>query len=472
MRPSRVLSVIAILAALVLSLWMASTGSATAAPVQQGNQPVALYLFWGDGCPHCAAEKEFLPDLVNRYPNLEVRQYEIWYQEQNRELAFRMAESFGFEPSAVPITFIGERYWVGFSDQIAAEFEAEVARCSTEGCPDAGQGIIPGLPTPAATPAQIAEAPEAAAEIQKESTVITLPWIGQVNLASHGLLASTAIIAFVDGFNPCSLWVLSVLLALTLHTGSRKKVLVVGLIFLTVTSLVYVAFIAGLFTVFTFAGRIQWISVIIALVALVFAVINIKDYFWYKEGVSLTISDEKKPGIYAGIRRVVNARSYWGLIGATIVLAAGVSVVEFSCTAGFPVLWTNLLSQQGVGTGEFILLLLVYMLIYQLDELAIFLFAVFTLRASRLEEKHGRILKLAGGMLMLFLAMVMLINPSIMNELSGSLLIFAGAFGATALVLVIHRQLLPRLGIHIGTELQPPAKRSAYRKKGRRANAR
>jgi len=147
-------------------------------------------------------------------------------------------------------------------------------------------------------------------------------------------------------------------------------------------------------------------------------------------------------------------QSFWGLVGGTIVLAAGVSLVEFSCTAGFPVLWSNLLVSQSVAPALFVVLLLVYLLIYQLDELGIFLIAVFSMRASRLEEKQGRILKLVGGILMLTLAGVMLIKPSLMNELSSSLMIFGVAFGITTLVLLIHRLILPKLGIYVGSELR------------------
>ena len=141
------------------------------------------------------------------------------------------------------------------------------------------------------------------------------------------------------------------------------------------------------------------------------------------------------------MRRVMDAsQSFWGLAGATVVMAAGVSLVEFSCTAGFPVLWTNLLSAQNVATLSFVLLLLLYLVIYQIDELAIFFTAVFTLKASRLEEKQGRILKLIGGTLMLTLAAVMVINPSLMNNLGSSLLIFGIAFAAAGVVLLLHRK--------------------------------
>jgi hypothetical protein len=163
------------------------------------------------------------------------------------------------------------------------------------------------------------------------------------------------------------------------------------------------------------------------------------------------------------------SQSFWGLTGATIVLAAGVSLVEFSCTAGFPVLWTNLLNAQKVTVGVFVLLLLVYMLIYQLDELAIFFGAVATLKASRLQESQGRILKLIGGMLMLTLAIVMIVNPELMNNLSNSLLIFGAAFGAAGLVLLLHRSILPKFGIWIGTE-KPPV-RSSKRMRRKRGHS-
>jgi hypothetical protein len=215
-------------------------------------------------------------------------------------------------------------------------------------------------------------------------------------------------------------------------------------------------FITGLFTMFRVVGFIGWIQSIVALVALFFAVVNVKDYFWYKEGISFSIADEKKPGIYQKMRKVLDAgNTTWGMLAATVVLSAGVSLVEFSCTAGFPLIWTNLLISQQATAVTFTLLLGLYMLIYQIDELGIFLAAVFTLKASRLEEKQGRILKLVGGMLMLTLAVVMLVNPSLMNSLSTSLWVFVVAFAASALVLLAHRMILPHFGMYIGTELRP-----------------
>lgn len=409
----------------------------------EGSNPVVVYMFWGDGCPHCAAAKPFLERMTEKYPTLELKYYEVWYVEENQQLMAKMTKEFGFEPHAVPTIFIGDHYWEGFNDTIQQEIESTIAACVNESCPDRGVGVI--------TPEKpVAEPKETIAGSTEQ---IVIPLIGAVDLTTKSLWVSTLLISFVDGVNPCSIWVLTMLLAITLHTGSRKKIFIIGLVFLTVTAGVYALFIAGLFTMLTFINFVGWIQIVVALVSLFFAAINIKDYFWYKEGISLTIADDKKPGILQKMRGLVDAsQSFWGLVGATVVLAAGVSLVEFSCTAGFPVLWTNILVSQNVAGWTFVFLLLTYLIIYQIDELAIFFTAVYSLRASKLEEKHGRILKLIGGMLMLTLAVVMLINPSLLNNLVSSLYIFGGAFGATILVLIVHRAILPRFGVAIGTE--------------------
>ncbi len=436
----------------ILAIVLLTFTSPRPVTAQEGN-PVVIYMFWGEGCPHCAAAKPYFEDLANKHPEIELRFYEIYNSAENQEKFVKMAEAFGFEAYGVPTIFIGDRYWEGYAETLQPEIEGVINACIENGCKDAGAGVIFPAETQPPNPTAIPNPDNPGNPGESENRVIKVPLFGEIDLNNQPLFIATALIAFVDGVNPCSIWVLTMLIALTLHTGSRKRVALIGIIFISITALVYALFIAGLFTFLTFISFVTWIQVVVALVALVFALVNIKDYFWYKEGVSFTISDEKKPGLFKRMRKVLEAsNSLWGVISATVVLAAGVSLVEFSCTAGFPVLWTNMVSSQGVETGEFVLLLLLYMVIYQIDELVIFFAAVFTLKASRLEEKHGRILKLIGGTLMLTLAGVMIFNPNLLNDLNSALVIFAVAFGLTALILLVHRKILPSFGIWIGTE--------------------
>jgi glutaredoxin/MFS family permease len=417
-------------------------------PVAAQQNVVNVYIFEREGCPYCAQALAHLETLAEADPRIVLHVFEISENPEYRELFLTFGEQFGFEPRYVPTIFVGDRYWVGYSDAIQAEMDRKIQQCLGSACVDYGGLILQdaGIPVEI-TPVDPSEG------IDSGDFLITLPLIGTINLADQSLLFSTILISFVDGFNPCSIWVLSMLLAITLNTRSRKKVLIIGFVFIFVTAFIYALFIGGLFTVFTFIGYVGWIQVIIALVAITFAIVNIKDYFWYQEGISFTISDKKKPGIYKGIRRIMNAEeSLWGLVSATVVLAAGVSLVEFSCTAGFPMVWTNLLAVHEITGLAFLGFLLVYMLVYQLDELGIFLVAVFTLRQTKMEEKYGRILKLLGGMLMLTLAVVMLVDPTLMNDIGRSLWVFGTAFGVTALVLLVHRVVLPKFNIRIGSE--------------------
>lgn len=410
-----------LLLGLAALLFPAAAGGA--APEASATRPVDVHFISGEGCPHCAKARPFLAELAARHPGVTVHEIEIWKNRDNRPRARALAERWGIELESVPVILIGGRWWVGFAEEpMGREIAAAVAACLAQGCPE-----------PVAAPA-IAAAPAGG------STSIAIPLLGTIDLGARSLAASTALIAFVDGFNACSLWVLTLLLAVTLHTGSRGKVVLIGLTFLTVTSGVYALFIAGLFGAMTVLSFADWLRVLMACIALLFAVVNIKDYFFYGRGLSFSIPDGSKPGLYKRMRAVTAAgQSFPALVGATIVLSASASLVEFACTAGFPVLWTQLLAQHQATGWQFAGLLLLYMLIYQADELLIFAVAVWTMRAMRVEEKHGRVLKLASGMLMLALGGVMLFAPDAMDHLSGALAVFGAAALATVLVLLVQR---------------------------------
>ncbi len=442
----KILFPVLLLALFLVLLWPSSV----LANPNRANGDVAIYFFWGDGCPHCAEEELFLESLVQNYPQIKIQDYEVWYDKANQEILKKVADVMGFKPEGVPITIIGEEIWIGFREQYKAEMKAAVIGCIANICDSPLDAKI--LSTP--------EAPE----IQKNSDqVITLPFFGEVDLGKQSLAVSTLIIGFVDGFNPCSLWIISVLLALTLTSGSRTKVITVGLTYLIVTTIVYSLFILGVFTLFSYIGYLKWIQVIVALVAIAFGVVNMKDYFWYKEGVSFTISDKHKPKLYQNMRdTVVTPRSLFGLISTTAVMAAGVSLIEFSCTAGFPVIWSNIMIANKVSTLYFALLLGLYMLIYLLDEIGVVVAASITMKATRVEEKHGRLLKLISGTIMLALGIVMLIDPALMNNLGTSLVVFAIAISLTALIYFVHQKILPGMGIFIGSGFKGTKKKKRH----------
>lgn len=421
-RGALALVVAAVSVAAAVAMWLptpmahAATRAATEESAPVATDRVELVLFWGDGCPHCAAEKQFLAELLDDYPDLVITLYEVWHSAANRQLFAETAASLGFEASAVPTTIIGERVWVGFNNSTAAEITQVVS------------ALFAGQPAPPPT----------------EQRVVDVPFIGEVDVGGRSLVASTMLIAFVDGVNPCSLWVLSVLLALVLHSGSRRRVATVGGVFLLVTSAMYGLYMAGSYSALSYAGSIEWIQRGVALVVGVLGLLQLKDAAGITTGPSLSLSKSVRPGLYARMRQLVDPQqSLPMLVGATALLAAGVSLLETPCTLGLPVMWTNMLAERDVPFAGAAVLFALYLAVFLIDELAVFLVAVATMRAMKVQEHHGRGLKMVSGIVMLTLATTMVLWPDAMDGVAGSLVVFAVAAALATIGVLLQRWLLP-----------------------------
>ncbi len=400
-----------------------------------GEEGVTLYFFWSQGCPYCSKEKPFLENLQDKFPSLKVVDKEISHDQENVELLQKMGKAYGREIRGVPTTFVGDQVWVGYNEKIGDKIEEGVRACLDNSCVD-----------PILKVEGKHEKAEEPGPSRNES--IEVPFLGRVDLNSMSAFMSTALIAFVDGFNPCSLWVLTFLLGLLIYTKSRKQIIIVGLTFLIITATAYGLFILGLFSAFQYIGQLLWIRVLVAVIAFAFGVVNVKDYFWFKEGFSFTIPEWVKPRIAERFRDLTRkGRSIPALVGATMLMALGVTLAELPCTAGFPVVWTGILNTQGVSGTTFAALFVIYMIIYLLDELLVFGTVSITLQSSKIQEEHGRKLKLVGGTLMLTLALSFLFAPELMNGLLGSLIVFGSALLGSLLLILVRKKLFPILGV-------------------------
>ena len=417
--PRRLLAVLGLTAFALLMLPATASAAAPVAAPSAVDDPVEIDLYWGLTCPKCEAEREWLADLAERYP-IELTEYEVWEDAANRERFVAVGEELGFEASAVPVTVIDRRVWIGYTDSIADDIEAAIELAA------AGEAVPPGVYGTAG--AGTCSEDELQCAPGDTGASITVPFIGEVALDEQSLLVSTIIIGFVDGVNPCSLWVISVLLTIVVRTASRRRVLAIGSTFLLVTAGMYALYMAGIYSALTVVGFLGWIQIVVAIAAGVFGAVSVKDYFALKKGLSFTIPDSAKPGIYQRVRAAAGHDRLLPALTATVALGVAVSLIETPCTAGFPVLWTGLLQANGVGFAESALLFVAYMVPFLLDEMIVFGIAVFTMRAAKMQEKHGELLKLFAGVTMLALAAVMVIDPQLMESPVKAALLFAGAF--------------------------------------------
>jgi len=95
---------------------------------------VIVYFFFGEGCPHCSAEKPYLQEWAEKYPEIEVKYFETWSNKENAALFQEVAGIYGIQARGVPTTFIGEKNWVGFSSSMAPEIENYIKDCVENGC--------------------------------------------------------------------------------------------------------------------------------------------------------------------------------------------------------------------------------------------------------------------------------------------------------------------------------------------------
>ncbi|MFN2251493.1 MAG: hypothetical protein ACK2UL_06205 [Anaerolineae bacterium] len=399
-------ALLALMASRLTPADVASAQSKQGGEAETAQAPVVVYFYYGAECQHCADERPILAGLQSKYPDLVVEEFETWHDSEGRAQLKQHAEELGFTPSGTPVTILYDNYWVGFDRTTARQIT------------DAVDAVMSGQ--------EFSRADEA---------IVEVPLIGEVDVASSSLVVSALVIGFIDGVNPCSLWVLSVLLAIVLHSGSRGRVLLVGTTFLTVTAGMYALYMTGMYSALDYVGEMKWIRVGVAVLALVFGLIHLKDFFWFKQGPSLSIDDAKKPGLYKRMRELGDLdRSLTAVLGGTVALAVGVSLLETPCTAGLPLLWTNLLASQGVSLGTAVALFGVYMFVFLLDELAIFGVAVATLRVGKVQEQHGRLLKLVSGAVMVTLAASMVLLPSALESVTGTVQVFGFALVVTALI--------------------------------------
>lgn len=269
---------------------------------------------------------------------------------------------------------------------------------------------------------------------------IELPVVGEVDTSTLSLPALTVAIAAMDSFNPCAFFVLFFLLSLLIHSGSRARMLLIGGTFICMSGVVYFLFMSAWLNIFLILGTRAVITVTAGLVAVLVSLINIKDFFFFKKGVSLTISDEAKSKLFDRMRGLLKSTSVLTALGATTVLAAAANSYELLCTAGFPMVYTRALTLKNLSTLQYYSYIGFYNVIYVIPLMVIMGVFVFTLGSRKLTEWQGRELKLVSGLMMLGLGLALLVRPGMLTEAGSSLILMLLAIGGSAAIIALEKK--------------------------------
>lgn len=386
-----------------------------------GKVRVHLYFFWSETCPHCLKAHPFIEAIPSERPWVIVHSLEVSRQRENARRFIALAESLGQTAEAVPTLIACGVMEVGWDDAAST-----------------GAALLRRLDACRAQALQGTATPDTAAPA--EPLKVRVPLLGEVAADSLSLPAFTVVLAGLDAFNPCAFFVLLFLLSLLAHQKNRRRMAVIGGLFVLTSGLMYFAFMAAWLNVFQLLGALAWITLAAGLLAIAVGLINIKDFFVFERGITLSIPESRKPDIYRRARIILNAESLPAMVGATVVLAIAANFYELLCTAGFPMVYTRLLTLNDLSPGARYAYLAFYNLIYVLP-LALIVFAfVRTLGARKLSEREGRLLKLLSGVMMLELGLLLAIAPALLSNLWVSAALLAVAVGVTALAARFTRQ--------------------------------
>jgi thiol-disulfide isomerase/thioredoxin len=377
------------------------TSKAAGEPNPPEDETVIIELFWGEGCPHCQDEKRFLAGLKEKYPEIEIREYEVNGNEEGLALLMSRASELNFSIPGVPVTVIGDWHLLGYgSDSVQGELIERVV-LQKLGLENESEAI------------------------EKYDYLIDIPLIGIVDTREMGVPVSTVVIGLLDGFNPCAFFVLTMLLSFLLYAKSRKKMLLIGMTFIFISALVYfmamVAIYIGLKSVgAAMGGAFSTDNILLTIggaIALFIGLINIKDFFFFRKGISLTISEDKKPRLYKRMRGLLKSQSTFELLVATIVLAFVANSYELICTAAMPFVYDNLLLAQGFDDVTAFTYIAFYCIVYILPLLAIVLVFVKKFDGEKMDKETGEILKAISGFMMLGFGAFLILDPGILSNL-------------------------------------------------------
>jgi thiol-disulfide isomerase/thioredoxin len=398
-----------------------------------GTPTVRLYYFYSPTCPHCQAAKPFIAELEARHPWLKVERYVVKDNRDNARFYFDTAKTLGVEALSVPGIMFCRQVMIGYDSATTTGKSLEDAlvacrerRLANPGATDSATGTA-GTTQPGST------SPVSAAEA-RAGTTVNVPFVGPVDAKAFSLPVLTLVLAGMDAFNPCAFFVLLFLLSLLVHAKSRTRMAVVGGTFVLFSGLVYFVFMAAWLNVFLIAGELRVITFVAGLIALFVAALNIKDYFWFKAGPSLSIPDAAKPGLFKRMREVVASGSMGPMLVSTILLAIVANSYELLCTAGFPMVYTRALTLADLEPWQYYAWLAAYNVIYVLPLLAIVTVFTKTMGARKLSESEGRLLKLISGFMMLGFGLVLLIAPNMLTNALASILVLGAAVGASLVV--------------------------------------
>ena len=311
----------------------------------KNDEKVNIYLFYSKICPHCQKEEKYFETLKEKYQDkINIYTYEVTENKTNNEIMKSLKKELKENSQGVPFTIIGSKTFLGYDESLNERIENTIESYLDENT--------------------------------KTNNTYTIPILGKIEAKNASIILIAIILGFIDGFNPCAMWILLLLINMCISIKDKKKMLIVCLTFIITSGIIYFLSMLGIGFILDLT-TISYIRNIIAILAIVLGIYNLYTYIkTRKETGCHVVKKEKRKTIITKINNILNNKNTLLMFGGTIILATSVSIVEMACSLGFPTIFLELLSINNIHSFLKVTYLLIYILFYLIDDIVVLFLSI------------------------------------------------------------------------------------------------
>lgn len=346
----------------------------------KNDEKVNIYLFYSKICPHCQKEEKYFETLKEKYQDkINIYTYEVTENKTNNEIMKSLKKELKENSQGVPFTIIGSKTFLGYDESLNERIENTIESYLDENT--------------------------------KTDNTYTIPILGKIEAKNASIILIAIILGFIDGFNPCAMWILLLLINMCLSIKDKKKMLIVCLTFIITSGIIYFLSMLGIGFILDLS-TISYIRNIIAILAIILGIYNLYTYLKTRKQTGChVVKKEKRKTIITKINNILNNKNTLLMFGGTIILATSVSLVEMACSLGFPTIFLELLSINNIHSFLKVTYLLIYILFYLIDDIVVLFLSIKAFETKGISTKYNKYVHLIGGLIMILMGVLLIFKP-------------------------------------------------------------
>lgn len=223
------------------------------------------------------------------------------------------------------------------------------------------------------------------------------------------------ILGLVDGFNPCAMWTLFILLGFLLTMEDTRKRWLIGGVFIASSGLIYLAalttYLIGFQTMTTLIAT-KSMTYVFTLIGLMSVTAGLWAVYTYRtKGIECDVRDaDSKRAFHQKLGDILARESIWLVLAGMVLLAFSVNAFELLCSFAIPTVFTSTLVSLELGVWQKVAALLIYDFAYIFDDVLVFTIAIKTMSLKVFSPKVTQMANLIGGVILIVIGLLLLFD--------------------------------------------------------------